>query len=162
MKALDSFTVEEIEEIISSCQQEIHNTPTSDEFPVSPRLLLSLARIALAAKRAEPDYYILRLEYDDAWGSEILFSTYETELEAIKSKSDHGGEIIPAYATPQLNSPEIPDGWRLTPINPTAEMMAAAMECDDVVFDLDDDTIFCVQFDNIYAAMLAAAPEKLL
>ncbi len=39
-------------------------------------------------------------------------------------------------------------------------MMAAAMECDDVVFDLDDDTIFCVQFDNIYAAMLAAAPEK--
>lgn len=36
MKALDSFTVEEIEEIISSCQQEIHNTPTSDEFPVSP------------------------------------------------------------------------------------------------------------------------------
>ncbi|MBO1561810.1 hypothetical protein [Yersinia pseudotuberculosis] len=162
MKALDSFTVEEIEEIISSCQQEIHNTPTSDEFPVSPRLLLSLARIALAAKRAEPDYYILRLEYDDAWGGEILFSTYETELEAIKSKSDHGGEIIPAYTTPQLSSPEIPDGWRLTPINPTAEMMAAAMECDDVVFDLDDDTIFCVQFDNIYAAMLAAAPEKLL
>ncbi len=109
MKALDSFTVEEIEEIISSCQQEIHNTPTSDEFPVSPRLLLSLARIALAAKRAEPDYYILRLEYDDAWGGEILFSTYETELEAIKSKSDHGGEIIPAYTTPQLNSPEIHD-----------------------------------------------------
>ncbi|CNK60589.1 Uncharacterised protein [Yersinia pseudotuberculosis] len=113
MKALDSFTVEEIEEIISSCQQEIHNTPTSDEFPVSPRLLLSLARIALAAKRAEPDYYILRLEYDDAWGGEILFSTYETELEAIKSKSDHGGEIIPAYTTPQLNSPEIPEGGHI-------------------------------------------------
>lgn len=59
----------------------------------------------------------------------------------------------------RLNSPEIPDGWKLTPIKPTAEMMAAAMECDDVVFDFDDNTIFCVQFDNIYAAMLAAATE---
>ncbi len=152
MKALDSFTVEEIEEIISSCQQEIHNTPTSDEFPVSPRLLLSLARIALAAKRAEPDYYILRLEYDDAWGGEILFSTYETELEAIKSKSDHGGEIIPAYTTPQLNSPEIPEGWKLVPIEPTRQMMSQghfAMGGTDRG-----------KFMRIYQAMLAAAPEK--
>ncbi|AYW90239.1 hypothetical protein EGX47_02045 [Yersinia pseudotuberculosis] len=148
MKALDSFTVERLEELGAGAMFF-----TGDE-------VAALARIALAAKRAEPDYYILRLEYDDAWGGEILFSTYETELEAIKSKSDHGGEIIPAYTTPQLSSPEIPDGWKLTPINPTAEMMAAAMECDDVAYDLDDDTIFCVQFDNIYAAMLAAAPEK--
>ncbi len=148
MKALDSFTVERLEELGAGAMFF-----TGDE-------VAALARIALAAKRAEPDYYILRLEYDDAWGGEILFSTYETELEAIKSKSDHGGEIIPAYTTPQMSSPEIPDGWKLTPINPTAEMMAAAMECDDVAYDLDDDTIFCVQFDNIYAAMLAAAPEK--
>ncbi|MHA3315236.1 hypothetical protein ACX1HN_14670 [Yersinia pseudotuberculosis] len=153
MKELNSFTVERLEEIIAEEGYSAMRTPKNDE-------VRALARIALAAKRVEPDYYILRLEYDDAWGGEILFSTYETELEAIKSKSDHGGEIIPAYTTPQLSSPEIPDGWKLTPINPTAEMMAAAMECDDVVFDLDDDTIFCVQFDNIYAAMLAAAPEK--
>ncbi|CNI65457.1 Uncharacterised protein [Yersinia pekkanenii] len=114
MKALDSFTVEEIEEIISSCQQEIHNTPTSDEFPVSPRLLLSLAAIALAAKRAEPDYYIVRLEHSDAWGKEVVLNTYEINLDAIKSKADHGGEIIPTYTTPQLNSPEIPEGWNST------------------------------------------------
>lgn len=39
-------------------------------------------------------------------------------------------------------------------------MIAAAMECDDVVYDIDDDSIFCVQFDEIYRAMLAAAPES--
>lgn len=99
MKALDSFTVERLEEITEL---------KALSFPPSHAEIAALARIALAAKRAEPDYYILRLEYDDAWGGEILFSTYETELEAIKSKSDHGGEIIPAYTTPQLNSP---DGW---------------------------------------------------
>ncbi|ATM86705.1 DUF551 domain-containing protein [Yersinia frederiksenii] len=103
MKELDTFTVEEIEEIISSCQQEIHNTPTSDEMPVSPRELLSLARIALAAKRAEPDYHIVRLERSDAWGAEVVLDAYETELDATKSKSDHGGDIIPVYITPQLN-----------------------------------------------------------
>lgn len=98
MKELDSFTVEQLTEFIESDHAQCGD-------------IAALARIALAAKRAEPDYYILRLEYDDAWGGEILFSTYETELEAIKSKSDHGGEIIPAYTTPQLNSPEIPEGW---------------------------------------------------
>ena len=74
--------------------------------------------------------------------------------------ADPDSGLIALYTTPQLNSPEIPEGWKLTPLKPTVDMIAAAMECDDVVYDLDDDTIFCVQFDNIYAAMLAAAPEK--
>lgn len=51
----------------------------------------------------------------------------------------------------------IPPGYRLVPVEPTADMIAAAMECDDVLFN--DDETFCVQFGNIYAAMLAAAPE---
>ncbi|MDN0106713.1 hypothetical protein QVN76_07380 [Yersinia rochesterensis] len=146
MKELNSFTVEQLNNFIESDHAQCGD-------------IAALARIALAAKMAEPDYYIVRLEHSDAWGKEVVLNTYEINLDAIKSNADHGGEIIPAYTTPQLNSPEIPDGWKLTPINPTAEMMAAAMECDDVVFDLDDDTIFCVQFDNIYAAMLNAAPE---
>ncbi|CVE44241.1 Uncharacterised protein [Serratia marcescens] len=36
-------------------------------------------------------------------------------------------------------------------------MIAAAMNCDDVEFNADE--TFCVNFGNIYAAMLAAAPE---
>ncbi|WP_211130421.1 hypothetical protein [Serratia surfactantfaciens] len=54
-------------------------------------------------------------------------------------------------------APAVPDGFKLVPTVPTTEMIAAAMNCDDVTFiNLED---FCVNFGNIYAAMLAAAPE---
>ncbi|HHZ1082491.1 TPA: hypothetical protein ACV98Q_002243 [Yersinia enterocolitica] len=103
MKVLDSFTVEEIEEIISTCQQEIHNTPTSDEFPVSPRVLLSLARIALAAKRAEPV----------AWTSQRSLETknkivaFTDDMSALDYGTANGwADIVELYTTPQLNSPQ--------------------------------------------------------
>ncbi|EMG5738634.1 hypothetical protein V5E43_002131 [Yersinia enterocolitica] len=131
MKELDSFTVEQLNDFIKSDHAQCGD-------------VAALARIALAAKRAEPV----------AWEVKGILCHSKEEADS------YVGEPVPLYEAPQLNSPEIPEDWKLTPINPTAEMMAAAMECDDVVFDLDDDTIFCVQFDNIYAAMLAAAPEK--
>lgn len=157
MKELDSFTVEEIEEIISSCQQEIHSTPTSDEFPVSPRLLLSLARIALAAKRAEPVAWKWRGAVGDIWTQE-------------KRKADFVKENCPElpvtelYTTPQLNSPEIPDGW------PTEDMVIAGFESE--AWDALSSAVLqrqgwpyscresaeCVT--GIFKAMLAAAPEK--
>ncbi|WP_145512485.1 hypothetical protein [Yersinia kristensenii] len=136
MKELDIFTVERLEELGAGAMFF-----TGDE-------VAALARIALAAKSAEPVAWVV--------GDATLYNSDTVEAYAKRS----GLPVSPLYTTPQLNSPEIPEGWKLTPINPTAEMMAAAMECDDVVYDLDDDTIFCVQFDNIYAAMLAAAPGK--
>ncbi|WP_427192601.1 hypothetical protein [Serratia marcescens] len=51
-----------------------------------------------------------------------------------------------------------PKDFKLVPIIPTEDMIAAAMDCDDVEFN-DDDT-FCVNFRNIYAAILAAAPGE--
>ncbi|EHT3261424.1 hypothetical protein KXQ61_001277, partial [Salmonella enterica] len=59
---------------------------------------------------------------------------------------------------PDGNSPAIPDGYALVPVEPTDEMIAAAMNCEDVLFNSDES--FCVQFGNIYEAMLAAAPQK--
>ncbi|EPJ7883025.1 hypothetical protein [Raoultella planticola] len=56
------------------------------------------------------------------------------------------------------NSPVIPDGYVMVPKEPTAEMIAAAMNCDDVLFNSDES--FCVQFGNIYETMLAAAPQE--
>lgn len=50
-------------------------------------------------------------------------------------------------------------GWVMVPVEPTDEMIAAAMECDDVVFDSKDPTAFCVQFLEIYCAMVTAAPK---
>lgn len=53
--------------------------------------------------------------------------------------------------------PMIPIGYVMVPKEPTDEMIAAAMNCDDVLFNSDES--FCVQFGNIYEAMLAAAPH---
>lgn len=148
MKELDSFTVERLEEIIAEEGYSAMRTPRSDE-------VRALARIALAAKRAEPVYQYQSgvCTFDDIeWVWDDCDKGFYEQYDPTRRR------IV--YTTPQLNSPEIPEGYKLVPINPTAGMMAAAMECDDVVYDLYDDTIFCVQFDNIYAAMLAAAPEK--
>ncbi|EBP9657582.1 hypothetical protein AHN20_16850 [Salmonella enterica subsp. enterica] len=56
------------------------------------------------------------------------------------------------------NSPVTPDGYALVPVEPTDEMIAAAMNCEDVLFNSDES--FCVQFGNIYEAMLLAAPQQ--
>ncbi|EAQ0896682.1 TPA: hypothetical protein ACWC0W_002710 [Salmonella enterica] len=48
-------------------------------------------------------------------------------------------------------------GWVMVPVEPTDEMIAAAMNCEDVLFNSDES--FCVQFGNIYESMLAAAPQ---
>ncbi|EKN4914804.1 hypothetical protein EFV91_11595 [Yersinia enterocolitica] len=161
MKELDSFTVEEIEEIISSCRQEIHNTPTSDEFPVSPRLLLSLARIALAAKRAEPVGYLC--EWDN--GNQVIYyGEAGNALDDDWSSQPSVHKNLPIYTTPQLNSPEIPEGW------PTEDMVIAGFESG--AWDALSSAVLkrqgwpyscresaeCVT--GIFKAMLAAAPEK--
>lgn len=64
---------------------------------------------------------------------------------------------LPNDANLSTNSPVIPDGYALVPVEPTDEMIAAAMNCEDVLFNSDGS--FCVQFGNIYEAMLAAAPK---
>lgn len=51
----------------------------------------------------------------------------------------------------------VSSGYKLVPVEATEDMIAAAMNCDDVSFNADE--TFCVNFGNIYAAMLAAAPE---
>lgn len=58
-----------------------------------------------------------------------------------------------------LNEPDMPDGYAMVPVEPTAEMVAAAMLSNDVLFDQDDDTMFRVQHGVIWRAMLAAAPD---
>lgn len=56
------------------------------------------------------------------------------------------------------NVPVISDGWVMVPVELTDDMIAAAMNCDDVLFNRDES--FCVQFGNIYAAMITAAPQQ--
>ncbi|MEC4515903.1 hypothetical protein [Klebsiella pneumoniae] len=65
------------------------------------------------------------------------------------------GDKLYRHAQP---APVAPDGYVMAPKEPTDEMIAAAMNCEDVLFNSDDS--FCVQFGNIYEAMLAAAPQE--
>ncbi|MGE0936434.1 hypothetical protein AB9H26_19280 [Yersinia enterocolitica] len=131
MKALDSFTVERLEEILN------FDLP---RHPAALEEIVALARIALAAKRAEPVGYL-----------------EQNHLDYLRSGSDAdiwpegGAGDIPVYLAPQLNSPEIPEGWKLVPIELTAEMAQAAKEAHEGESYLPY---------SIYRAMLAAAPEK--
>ncbi|CFQ95899.1 hypothetical protein [Yersinia frederiksenii] len=91
MKELDSFTVEQLNDFIKSDHAQCGD-------------VAALARIALAAKRAEPFAWKWRGAVGDIWTQE-------------KRKADFVKENCPElpvtelYTTPQLNSPEIPEDW---------------------------------------------------
>lgn len=84
--------------------------------------------------------------------------TLREALAAIRNLGPIDAEKIQAERD-ALNEPDVPDGYALVPVEPTAEMVAAAMLSDDVLFYQDDDTMFRVQHDVIWRAMLAAAPD---
>ncbi|ELI8387134.1 hypothetical protein RSI86_004278, partial [Yersinia enterocolitica] len=87
MKELDNFTVERLEELARAKMISGHDIAD----------IRALARIALAAKRAEPVGYL-----------------EQNHLDYLRSGSDAdiwpegGAGDIPIYLTPQPNSPEIP------------------------------------------------------
>lgn len=134
MKDLDSFTVERLEEFI---RQPLENGLTRSEQ-------MELARIALAAKRAEPVYQyhtgIINEEGDIDWYwvdcDKGFYSQYDNQHRRI------------VYTTSQLNSPEIPEGWKLVPIEPTQNMVYAHIS-----------GMQLAGFSRAYRDMLAAAPE---
>ncbi len=129
MKELDSFTVEQLNDFIKSDHAQCGD-------------VAALARIALAAKRAEPFAWKWRGAVGDIWTQE-------------KRKADFVKENCPElpvtelYTTPQLNSPEIPDGWKLVPIEATLAMLT-----------LLGLTGSFESMQERYANMLAAVPES--
>lgn len=58
---------------------------------------LKAFEIALASLEAEPAYFINRVKHSDAYGDDVELRTYCYELDALKSKDDFGGEIVPVY-----------------------------------------------------------------
>lgn len=106
------------------------------------------------------DLYALCWKPDD-----VVTYTPEPEKAAIWL-NNYSGTCVQEYVKLERlqeslgsNSPVIPGGYALVPAEPTDEMIAAAMNCDDVVFDSQDPTAFRVQFREIYCSMLAAAPK---
>ncbi|HDL7805384.1 TPA: hypothetical protein SCM97_002810 [Yersinia enterocolitica] len=141
MKELDSFTVERLGEIKNAfldCNKE--TAPNIGE-------IFALIDIALAAKRAEPVAWVVGDE-------EIADFKNGREVCVMRDCDDEKLDYLPLYTTPQFNSPDIPEGWKLVPIEITKTMRDAwdsAPNCHE-----DDDVNMC----NAYRAMIAAAPEK--
>ncbi|CFQ47654.1 DUF551 domain-containing protein [Yersinia aleksiciae] len=92
MKELDSFTVERLEEITEL---------KALSFPPSHAESAALARIALAAKRAEPVAWVVGDE-------EIADFKNGREVCVMRDCDDEKLDYLPLYTTPQLNSPQ---GW---------------------------------------------------
>ncbi len=160
MKELNSFTVDRLEKWIAAGEAAKDH---HDGVRVAGEYLAALARIALAAKRAEglpgniyPDIsgeitalekilkWILNLEVPTTGATNratLLGNTIELLRDCQK----------PIVATPQLNSPEIPEGWKLLPIEATLAMLT-----------LLGLTGSFESMQERYANMLDAAPEKLL
>lgn len=137
MKALDSFTVERLEEIRNSFLDRIQESAPSIEE------VFALIDIALAAKRAEPVTWWTGPEptltgeiesfHDHETGSHYLplisLSTTSyaalsrekfifkvtnflcTRRQSIAREGETAALIYDMLTTPPLNSPEIPEGW---------------------------------------------------
>ncbi|HEA9994995.1 TPA: hypothetical protein ACTWJ0_004399 [Yersinia enterocolitica] len=135
MKELDGFTVEQLNDFIKS-----DHTQCGD--------VAALARIALAAKRAEPIYQYQSgvCMFDDIeWVWDDCDKGFYVQYDPTRRR------IV--YTTPQLNSPEIPEGWKLVPTEITKAMRDAWDSAPNG--HEDDDVNMC----NAYRAMIAAAPE---
>ncbi|EMR8971109.1 TPA: DUF551 domain-containing protein [Yersinia enterocolitica] len=134
MKALDSFTVERLEEILN------FDLP---RHPAALEEIVALARIALAAKRAEPVYQYQSgvCTFDDIeWVWDDCDKGFYEQYDPTRRR------IV--YTTPRLNSPEVSDGWKLVPIEPTQNMVDAHIS-----------GMQLAGFSRAYRDMLAAAPE---
>ncbi|EKN4025302.1 hypothetical protein NUA08_004329 [Yersinia enterocolitica] len=128
-------------------EETLHGLISGEYFP-STHAAQALARIALAAKRAEPVAYgTLQKEFCDEERS--LF----TDKDSASKYSESCYDLTPLYTTPQLNSPEMLEGWKLVPIEITKAMRDAWDSAPNG--HEDDDVNMC----NAYRAMIAAAPE---
>ena len=77
-------------------------------------MALEAMKLALASLEGEPSYFVNRVKHSDAYGEDVELRTYCYELDALKSKDDFGGEIVPVYTAP-----------------PAPVSVPAAMEMDD-------------------------------
>ncbi|EAO8776359.1 DUF550 domain-containing protein [Salmonella enterica] len=118
------------------------------------------AELPYAQVKAAADLYAL------CWQSgEVVTYTPDPEKATIWL-NNYSGTCVQEYVKLERlqealagNSPVIPDGYALVPVEPTDEMIVAAMDSDDVTYNESDDTVFYVHHREIYKAMLAAAQK---
>lgn len=170
---MTTITREEVKAFIEQIESDLSNGWEAQIFE------LKLARIALAALEVEPEpvvpesisvrQAISALEsadcvttigqaYKMGWNvcrAAMLQSKYRDLSQPVDPQISEYEKIMLQAG----NSPVVPDGYALVPVEPTDEMIVAAMDSDDVSYNESDDTVFYVHHREIYKAMLAAAPK---
>lgn len=112
-----------------------------------------LLSVAPPAPVSVPDE-LSREEYKRLFMEEDNFDdTFRGGWNACRAALLQGAELV-------TTANKLPDGYVLVPVEPTEEMIAAAMCSNDVLFDKEDDTLFRVQHGEIWRAMLSTAPEQ--
>lgn len=99
MMDLENFTVDEL----TGWTDTSESSGNPDWYP-DPWEVAALARVALAAKRAEPVAWVVGDE-------EIADFKNGREVCVMRDCDDEQLDYLPLYTTPQLNSPEMPDSW---------------------------------------------------
>lgn len=138
--------------------------PVADSYPVI--VVGDDGGDALSYRRLiqsfEPGTKLYRHAQPEPVVSAELLHTAASAIEDLLTTKDRTGACVwfdlPFRLRSAANAHSAPDGYVMVPKEPTDEMIAAAMNCEDVLFNSDDS--FCVQFVNIYEAMLAAAPKE--
>lgn len=115
---MGEFTKEQLQEIV-----ETDHVQCGDAA--------AMARQLLAGMEQDPVYFINKVVYADNYGDDVELKAYCSELDAMKSKSDFGGTVIPLYAAPQLPQPaavSVPElvGWEDVPEEITEDDIALA------------------------------------
>ncbi|EBL0157013.1 DUF550 domain-containing protein [Salmonella enterica] len=126
-----------------------------------PRLHIKEQPAPIVPPAIEPDYKVIKSILPTANPDEYaccIAADMWNACRAVMLQSKYRDLSQPV--DPQISEYEkimLRAGWVMVPVEPTDEMIAAAMNCEDVLFNSDES--FCVQFGNIYEAMLAAAPQ---
>ncbi|ENX5760723.1 hypothetical protein [Salmonella enterica] len=151
---IDAFTSEERAEHDASIEAFKAMLPTPADSQGRPRA-------PVVPPAIEPDYKVIKSilptanpdEYACCIAADMWNACRATMLQ--DNQRDLSQPVDPQVA--EYEQIMLQAGWVMVPVEPTDEMIAAAMECEDVLFNSDES--FCVQFREIYCAMVTAAPK---
>ncbi|HFZ7864365.1 TPA: hypothetical protein ACIO6I_003204 [Salmonella enterica subsp. enterica serovar Virchow] len=158
---MTTITKEEIKAFIEQIESDLANGWEAQIFE------LKLARIALASLDADqpvPEEIpkglagqivgLLAHNIGDKLLAQKIWNACRAAM-LLANQRDLSQPVDPQVA--EYEQIMLQAGWVMVPVEPTDEMIAAAMECEDVLFNSDGS--FCVQFREIYCAMVDAVPK---
>ncbi|HFW5145226.1 TPA: hypothetical protein ACIBVV_001472 [Salmonella enterica subsp. enterica serovar Potsdam] len=153
---IDAFTPEERAEHDASIEAFKAMLPTPADSQGRPRA-------PVVPPAIEPDYKVIKSilptanpdEYACCIAADMWNSCRDAMLQ--DNQRDLSQPVDPQVA--EYEQIMLQAGWVMVPIEPTDEMIVAAMDSDDVTYNESDDTVFYVHHREIYKAMLATAPQ---